>query len=157
MKLTRFWKRENTSKVQTRQRSQAVVRTTTAAEPDFVREKHQKLVLRESKLCLTVPQQAVDTLHISTKRFIEWQPRKQELHGNLLMSETTHTTRIEDLSHNNQYVAIIPSSHVDDYEIAPTKDNGISAICEWNDTGLRIRIPLPRSTKKKKHRRRGAR
>ena len=148
MKFTGFWKRGRNTQEDSRQPSKEAQESTN--EPSFTMQKHQKLVLRESQLCLTVPQKAVDALRISTKRFIEWQCHKQELHGNLLMSETTHTTRIEHLTHKDQYIAVIPAVWIDEFGLKATKDDGSSASCEWNDTTLRIRIPLPHKVKKKK-------
>ena len=149
MKFIRFWKREKKPE-NLSPKSQPKEAQKPANESGFAMQSRQKLVLRESQLCLTVPQRAVDTLGINTKRFIEWQRHKQELHGVLLMSETTHTTRIEHLTHKDQYTAIIPESWVNEYGLKSTKDSGPSATCEWNGNTLRIRIPLPHKAPKKK-------
>ncbi|MCP4401050.1 MAG: hypothetical protein GY801_27605 [bacterium] len=150
MNLRGFWKRGKKSKEKPQQQKKT---QTPAPERSFATQKHQKLVLRESRLCLTVPQKAVAALHISTKRFIEWQRHTKELHGHLFMSETTHTTRIEQLAHSDQYIAIVPASLVSECGLKAGNDGGSSGICEWDDQTLRIRIPLSQKPgKKTKHR-----
>ncbi len=145
MNLKTFWKREKLPEQHLQQQPDS-----SNQKPSFRNRKHQHLVWRESKLCVTIPQKAVETFHISTKRFFAWQAGKKELVGTLVMSETTITTRVELLSHKEQYLAMIPPLYNQYYEVKFTKNERITAICEWDDIGLQIRIPLKKPLKAKK-------
>ncbi|PIE33172.1 hypothetical protein CSA56_12645 [candidate division KSB3 bacterium] len=144
----KFWKRRPSSDEQPQHHTDAAPQQST-----FNHRKHQKLVWREARLCVTVPQKAVEALHISTKRFFEWQPGKKELVGTLKMSETALTTRVELLSHKEQYLAIIPPLYSQQYDEESGKDEKATAIFEWDDTSLQLRVSLKKAVKGKKKKR----
>ena len=138
MSLKAFWKREKNQKQEPASPTQ---------ESTFDMQKRQNLLWRESNLCATIPQKAVDTLHISTKRFLKWEPKTAELVGILFLSETVTTTRIEQLSHKEQYLVIVPPVYIRQYGLKATKKGGPSAIFEWDEKSLQVRIPLGKKRK----------
>jgi hypothetical protein len=144
MNVKAFWKRGKN-----REHDQQQEPVSSAQEHPSVMQKRQNLLWRESNLCVTVPQKAVDTLHISTKRFLKWQPESAELVGILFLSETVATTRIEQLSHTEQYLAIVPAVYVRQYGLKATKKGGPAAIFEWDKKSLQVRIPLEKRRKKR--------
>ena len=136
MNLKTFWKRgENRGDKQDQEPASSLM------------HKRQNLLWRESKLCATIPRQAVLSHDISTKRFFEWQAKTTELVGILHLSETMLTTRIEKLSHQEQYLAVVPPLYISQKGLNATKKGGPSAIFEWDEKSLQVRIPLKKRTR----------
>jgi hypothetical protein len=142
MNVKAFWKRGKDREQHQQQEPVSSVQN----QPSGM-QKRQNLVWRESNLCATIPQKAVNTLHISTKRFLKWQPKTVELVGILFLSETVATTRIEQLSHKEQYLVIVPPVYVRQYGLKATKKGGPPAIFEWDEESLQVRIPIEKKRK----------
>ena len=141
MNLPFFGKRQKNDKQQEQDSS--------GQERSFSAQKRQNLVQRQSELCTTIPQKAVEAFAISTKRFFEWRTRTGELIGTLCLSETATTTRVQQFSHTDQYFTPVPHLYVRQYTLTATKQGGPPAIFEWNEEVLQIRIPLGKKTKTK--------
>ena len=103
--------------------------------------KHQQISTYGTGLCFTIPEKAVKSLDITTKRFFEWETHKGEIIGTLVKSETVVTTRVQ-ASRNNRFIAEILHAYVVKYKLQSTKKGGPKATCEWDDTSMKIRIAL---------------
>ena len=103
--------------------------------------KHQQISTCGTGLCLTIPEKAVRSLDISTKRFFEWETHKGEIIGTLVKSETVVTTRVQ-AGRNDRFIAEILHAYVAKYKLQPTKKGGPKATCEWDETSMNIRIAI---------------
>lgn len=105
-------------------------------------KKHQQLTQCDTGLCLTIPEKAIEALGISTKRFMAWEKRQHEIVGTLCASETVATTRVRT-GPQQHYLADVLPAYVAKYHLLPTKQGGPTAVCEWDETSLRVVLPLP--------------
>lgn len=104
-------------------------------------KKRQQISQVGIDLCSTIPQRAVETFDITTKRFFGWEKTSDEMIGTLCQSETVVTTRIR-LSNNNRYLVEILPAYTKQFGLTPTKKGGPMAVFEWDAATLQIRIPL---------------
>ena len=107
-------------------------------------KKRQQISQVGTDLCSTIPQKAVETFDITTKRYFGWEKTSDEVTGTLCQSETVVTTRIR-LSNNNRYLVEILSAYTKQFGLKSTKKGGPMAVFEWDDTTLQVRIPLKKA------------
>jgi len=107
-------------------------------------KKRQQISQIGTDLCSTIPQRAIETFDITTKRFFEWKKAPTELIGTLCQSETVVTTRIR-VANNGRYLTEILHAYVTQYKLRPTKKGGPMAVFEWDDATLQVRIQLKKA------------
>jgi hypothetical protein len=104
-------------------------------------KKHQQLIQCGANVCATIPEKAIDALHISSKRYVAWDKTPHEIVGTLCASETVVTTQIR-LGENKRLAAEVLHAYVVKYHLKSTKDGGPIAVFEWDEKTLQVRIAL---------------